>query len=83
MSTERVVLHRCPAPTDRLCACGKVARDLKRRGIEFEQVRQPLRRSQRDDVEMLTGQRMVPVLEIGDEAICDSKRILERLAIND
>ena len=83
MSTERVVLHRCPAPTDMLCACGKVARDLKRRGIQFEQVKQPLRRSQRDAVEALTGQRMVPVLEIGDEAICDSKRILERLAIED
>jgi glutathione S-transferase len=66
-----------------LCACGKVARDLKRRGIQFEQVKQPLRRSQRDAVEALTGQRMVPVLEIGDEAICDSKRILERLAIED
>jgi glutathione S-transferase len=30
-------------------------------------------------VEALTGQRRVPVLVIGGEAICDSRRILEHL----
>jgi len=79
--SEVVVLHRCPVPTDVLCPCGRVARELKRQGIEFEQVTVPLRKSNRDAVEQLTGQRAVPVLEIGGEAICDSKRILERLAL--
>ena len=81
--SDRVVLHRCPAPTDRLCPCGKVARELKGRGIGFEEVRVPFRKSQRPEVEALTGQRKVPVLEIGGTAICDSKRILERLAAGD
>jgi glutathione S-transferase len=31
-------------------------------------------------VEELTGQARVPVLLIGDEAICDSRRIVEHLA---
>ena len=32
-------LHRCRTPTNWLCPCGRVARELKRRGIETETVR--------------------------------------------
>lgn len=78
--SDPVVLHRCPVPTDVFCPCGKVSRELKARGIEFETVVEPMRKSRRGDVAALTGQRHVPVLEIGGEAICDSKRIIERLA---
>jgi glutathione S-transferase len=74
-----VVLHRCKTPTNRLCACGRVARRLERAGIEYEQVRVPARRHDRDEVQELTGQTWVPVLEIGDEAISDSHRIREHI----
>ena len=39
------VLYRCPTPTNYLCACGKTARKLKSKGIDFDQVRVPYRRS--------------------------------------
>ncbi len=73
----RTVLYRCRTPTDWLCPCGRVARELRRRGVEHEQVR--LTRRDRRAVEELTGQRHVPVLDIGDQAIADSKRITEHL----
>ena len=71
-------LYRCTTPTNWLCPCGKVARALARDGIAFEQVAVPQRRSRRPEVEALTGQRRVPVLVIDGEAICDSRRIVER-----
>ncbi len=72
-------LYRCPNPTDWLCPCGKAARALRSHGVEYEEVRVPYRRRDRDEVLELTGQRRVPVLVIGGEAICDSKRIVEHL----
>lgn len=72
-------LHRCRTPTDRLCPCGRVARELRRNGVEFEQVRVPWRRRDRDQVASLSGQRTVPLLMIEAEAICDSHRIVEHL----
>jgi glutathione S-transferase len=56
-----------------------VARELGRRGIEVEQRRVPWRRAERTDVDALTGQDRVPVLELGREVICDSRRIVEHL----
>jgi glutathione S-transferase len=73
-------LYRCRTPTNWLCPCGRVARALRGNGLEFDQVRVPWRRADRDDVRDLTGQAAVPVLVLGDEAICDSKRIVEHLA---
>lgn len=72
-------LYRCPTPTNRLCACGRVARALRRAGVEHDVVRVPLRKRDRPEIEALTGQAQVPVLVLGGEAICDSKRILENL----
>jgi glutathione S-transferase len=72
--------YRCRTPTNVLCPCGKVARALDRRGIEVEEVRVPFRKARRDEVVELTAQRNVPVLVLGGEAICDSKRIVEHLA---
>jgi glutathione S-transferase len=74
-------LYRCSTPTNWLCPCGRVARVLKRDGIAFEQVAVPQRRSRRPEVEALTSQRRVPVLVIDGEAICDSRRIVEHLAL--
>jgi glutathione S-transferase len=74
-------LYRCNTPTDWLCPCGKVARALRRDGIEFEPVVVGQRRSRRAEVEALSGQRRVPVLIIDGEVICDSRRILEQLEL--
>jgi glutaredoxin len=72
-------LYRCRTPTDWLCPCGRTARELRRRGVEAEQVRVALRSRDRDAVDELTGQRHVPVLVLGREVICDSRRIVEHL----
>jgi glutathione S-transferase len=74
-----VILHRCRTPTNFLCPCGRVARELGRRGIEYEERRVPFRKSERTEVIELTGQNRVPLLVIGREAICDSHRIVEHL----
>ena len=73
------VLYRCPTPTNFLCACGKAARRLNAKGIDYDEVRVPYRKTQRGEVEDLTGQRWVPVLVHGEEVIHDSKRIVEYL----
>ena len=72
-------LYRCSTPTDWLCPCGKVARRLRRLGVDYDEVRVPMRKRDRDEVEELTGQRWVPVLVDGDEVIHESHRILEYL----
>lgn len=72
-------LYRCRTPTDRLCPCGRVARELRRQGIDAEEIRVPWRRRDRDEVAALSGQRAVPLLVLGGEPICDSHRIVEHL----
>jgi glutaredoxin 3 len=78
---RRVVLFRCPTPTDYLCPCGAVSRRLRKLEVEFDTVRVPYGRSggRRAEIEELTGQSRVPVLIDGDEVVHDSKRILEYL----
>ena len=72
------LLYRCRTPTDRLCPCGRVARELRRRGIEFEERR--VASHEREEVDALTGQERVPLLVLrGSDAICDSRRIVEHL----
>jgi hypothetical protein len=72
-------LYRCRTPTNWLCPCGRVARELRRSGQEIDTVRVPWRRRDRPEVEALSGQRSVPLAVIDGEAICDSKRIVEHL----
>lgn len=75
-------LYRCVTPTDRFCPCGKVARELKSAGIEFETERVGISHKQEKRVEIveLTGQPRVPVLVEDDgTATHDSKRIVERI----
>jgi glutathione S-transferase len=76
-------LHRCRTPTNWLCPCGRVARELQRRGIEVEERRVDWRKRNRDEIDALTGQRHVPVLVLGREVICDSARIVEHLRWRD
>jgi glutathione S-transferase len=73
------VLHRCRTPTDWLCPCGRVARELRRHGIAYDEVRVAWRQRDRDEIEALSGQRHVPLLVLDGEAICDSARIVEHL----
>jgi glutathione S-transferase len=77
------VLYRCRTPTDRLCACGRVARELRARGYAVDERRVPWRRRDRDEVAALSGQRAVPLLVVSGEAICDSRRIVEHLRWRD
>jgi glutathione S-transferase len=79
----KAVLHRCRTPTNWLCPCGRVARELSRRGIDVEEHRVAWRKDERDEIDELTGQDRVPVLVIGREVICDSKRIVEHLRWRD
>ena len=76
---EPATLYRCRTPTNWLCPCGRVARELNRAGVEHETVRVAWRKRDRDEVAELSGQRHVPLLVMGNEAICDSKRIVEHL----
>ena len=71
------LLYRCKTPTNHLCPCGKVARRLRKAGIEFDEVRVAALKRERPEVEELTGQRWVPVLIHGDDVIHDSHRICE------
>jgi len=72
-------LYRCRTPTDWLCPCGRVARELARHGVEHDTVREPWRRRDRSEVRALSGQGAVPLVVIDGEAICDSHRIVEHL----
>jgi glutathione S-transferase len=77
-----VKLYRCVTPTDRLCPCGKVARELKSAGVTFETERVGIshKPEKRTEIVELTGQPRVPVLVEDDgTATHDSKRIVERI----
>lgn len=72
-------LYRCRTPTNWLCPCGRVARELRRHDVAFDEVRVPFRRADRGEVEALSGQRAVPLVVLDGEPICDSRRIVEHL----
>ena len=72
-------LYRCPTPTNWLCPCGRVERELSKAGVEHETVRVAQRRKHREEVLALSGQPRVPLLVHDGEVICDSRRIVEHL----
>jgi glutathione S-transferase len=72
-------LYRCRTPTNWLCPCGRVARELHKHGEDVKEVRVPWRARDRPEVRALTGQGHVPVAVLSGEAICDSRRIVEHL----
>ena len=73
------LLYRCRTPTDRLCPCGRVARELRAHGVAFETVRVRRGAGERAEVRALSGQDRVPLAVLGGESICDSRRIVEHL----
>ena len=79
-----VRLHRCPNVFVKLDAhpCWKVQKALDEQGIDYEVVKGPLRRSKRDDLETLSGQRLYPVIELPDGTAYrdESKAMVARIA---
>jgi glutathione S-transferase len=63
-----VKLHRCPATFVKLSGhpCWKVQKALDDAGVEYEVVKGSFRKSRRDDLERLSGQRRYPVIEFED-----------------
>jgi glutaredoxin len=49
--------------------CWKVQKALDDQGIEYELVKGPQRRSKRDRLETVSGQRLYPVIEFEDGSI--------------
>jgi glutathione S-transferase len=79
-----VKLHRCPNTFVKIGAhpCWKVQKALDDQGIEYEVVKGPLRKSKRDDLESLSGQRQYPVIEFPDGEVYreESKEMAARIA---
>lgn len=77
-------LHRCPTTFVKLDGhpCWKVEKALEQQGIDYEVVKGPLRRSKRDDLEALSGQRKYPVIEFPDGEVYhdESKEMAARIA---
>ncbi|MGH2937204.1 MAG: glutathione S-transferase N-terminal domain-containing protein [Solirubrobacterales bacterium] len=66
-----VKLHRCPNVWVKIGAhpCWKVQKALDEQGVDYELVKGPLRKSKRDDLERLSGQRSYPVIEFEDGVV--------------
>jgi glutathione S-transferase len=63
-----IKLHRCPNEWVKLSGhpCWKVQKALDEQGIDYELVKGPQRKSKRDELERLSGQRKYPVIEFED-----------------
>jgi glutaredoxin len=63
-----IKLHRCSNEWLKIAphACWKVQKALNAEGIDYELVKGPVRRSKRDQLERLSGQRIYPVIEFED-----------------
>ncbi|HLM09178.1 MAG TPA: glutathione S-transferase N-terminal domain-containing protein [Thermoleophilaceae bacterium] len=79
-----VRLHRCPATFVKLSGhpCWRVQKALDDAGVPYEVVKGPNRKSRRDDLERLTGQRRYPVIELDDGSVYrdDSKQMAATIA---
>jgi len=66
-----IQLHRCPNHWAKLQGhpCWKVEKALIDEAIAFEIVKGPLRRSKRDALEALSGQRQYPVIVLEDGTV--------------
>jgi glutaredoxin len=63
-----IKLHRCSNEWVKIGAhpCWKVQKALDEQGVEYVLVKGPLRKSKRDELEQLSGQRSYPVVEFED-----------------
>ncbi len=79
----KVKLHRCSYTflhTDK-DACWKVERALKEQGADYEVVKHGFRRGTRPQVEEVSGQSLLPVLELADGEVyrADSDEMAARV----
>ena len=79
----KVKLHRCPVTIAKSSGhpCWKVQKALDDAGIDYEVVKQPLRKSKRTELERRSGQRLVPAIEFEDGTILreESKDLVRRI----
>jgi len=82
----KVKLHRCPVTIAKSSGhpCWKVQKALDDAGIDYEVVKQPLRKSKRTELERRSGQRLVPAIEFEDGTILreESDELAARIADN-
>jgi hypothetical protein len=66
-----IKLHRCSNVWVKIGGhpCWKVQRELDAAGVDYEVVKGPVRRGNRDELERLSGQRLYPVIEFEDGTI--------------
>ena len=66
-----IKLHRCPATFAKSKGhpCWKVQQALDEAGIDYEIVKQPLRKSKRTEFIERSGQRLLPAIEFEDGTI--------------
>jgi hypothetical protein len=78
-----VKLHRCGTMWLKIDAhpCWRVQKALDETGVEYEVVTHPQRRGKRDEVELLSGQRALPIIELEDGSAYrdESKQMAERI----
>jgi hypothetical protein len=78
-----VKLHRCSNLWIKITAhpCWKVQKALDAAGVDYEIVPGPVRRSKRDALVRLSGQRLYPVIEYDDGTIYrdESKAMAEKI----
>jgi glutathione S-transferase len=62
-------------------ACWRVQKALDEQSIEYEVVKAPLRRGSRSDVQAISGQAVVPVIEFEDGSAyrAESKEMAARI----
>jgi hypothetical protein len=66
-----VKLHRCSNLWVKvpMHPCWRVQKALDNAGVDYELVKGPSRRGERDDLERLSGQRVYPVIEFEDGTV--------------
>jgi hypothetical protein len=78
-----VKLHRCRNEWVKIRGhpCWRVEKALRQAGVEYEVVPGPVRRSERDELEEHTGQRLYPAIEFDDGSWYkdDSKAMAEQI----
>ena len=78
-----VKLHRCSNIWVKVQGhpCWRVQKALDDQGIQYEVVKEPVRRSKRDETERRTGNRLLPWIEFEDGSVyrAESKEMAERI----
>jgi glutaredoxin len=78
-----VKLHRCSTMWLKVGVhpCWKVQKALDDAGVDYEVVQHPVRRSKREEYEKLSGQRVLPAIELEDGTVIreESKDLAARV----